>query len=195
MPNWCDTHYIVKGSKEEIEQLNSIMKKVSEMEKPSVENRFGTRFLGCLLNELGFDYKKVDCRGEFYDNIITSKGNLDFYTYTAWSPCNETIDCIKNKFPSLVFYYYSSEPGCRYYVTNDFGGVFFNKRFNVSYFDPKSNEQCDESFETFDDVISFINDLYKSNVKTVDDINKLSEELGKENEYAYIELNEITVVQ
>ena len=36
---------------------------------------------------------------------------LKFFTETAWSPCNETFDLVREAFPSLRYYFQAEEPG------------------------------------------------------------------------------------
>lgn len=53
MPNWCFASYVIEGEKKEIDGLEQMMRKLDSMEKPAVENGFGTKWLGCLVHELG----------------------------------------------------------------------------------------------------------------------------------------------
>ena len=41
------------------------MKGLEEREKPSVENDFGTSWLGCLVAALGKDWQDIHCRGSW----------------------------------------------------------------------------------------------------------------------------------
>lgn len=53
MPNWCDTSYTIVGEEKEINTLYGIMKKLQDMKEPSVNNGFGTSWLGCLVDAFG----------------------------------------------------------------------------------------------------------------------------------------------
>ena len=53
MPNWCFTTYAIEGNAQEVEKLYGIMKELGERKEPSVENGFGTTWLGCLVDALG----------------------------------------------------------------------------------------------------------------------------------------------
>ena len=55
MPNWCSSAYALEGDANEIKSLYELMKGLENMEKPSVENGFGTTWLGCLVDALGKD--------------------------------------------------------------------------------------------------------------------------------------------
>lgn len=48
MPNWCSTAYAIEGNAKEIKSLYELMKSLQERKEPSVENGFGTTWLGCL---------------------------------------------------------------------------------------------------------------------------------------------------
>ena len=63
MPNWCETKYVITGSKEEINQLNAILQNVSKEAKQS--NRSN---LYLFVKELGFENDDIYCRGSF-DNV------------------------------------------------------------------------------------------------------------------------------
>ena len=65
MPNWCSTAYAIEGDAKEIKSLYELMKRLEDMEKPSVENGFGTTWLGCLVDALGKDWHNVHCRGSW----------------------------------------------------------------------------------------------------------------------------------
>lgn len=53
MPNWCSTAYVIDGDAKEVKQLYELMKGLEERKTPSVENGFGTTWLGCLVDALG----------------------------------------------------------------------------------------------------------------------------------------------
>jgi hypothetical protein BACCOPRO_01443 len=65
MPNWCSTAYVIDGDAKEVKQLYELMKGLEERETPSVENGFGTTWLGCLVDVLGGDWNKIYCRGDW----------------------------------------------------------------------------------------------------------------------------------
>ena len=93
MPNWCSTAYAIEGDAKEIKSLYELMKRLEDMEKPSVENGFGTTWLGCLVDALGKDWHNVHCRGS-WSCLELEDDVLKFSTETAWSPCNETFDLV-----------------------------------------------------------------------------------------------------
>ena len=118
MPNWCSTAYVIDGDAKEVKQLYELMKGLEERKTPSVENGFGTTWLGCLVDALGKDWNDVRCRGSW--NGLEMDGDvLKFSTETAWAPCSETFDLVREAFPNLRYYFQAEEPGMEVYETND----------------------------------------------------------------------------
>ena len=137
MPNWCSTAYVIDGDAKEVKQLYELMKGLEERETPSVENGFGTTWLGCLVDVLGGDWNKIYCRGD-WSNLEMEQDILKFSTETAWDPCNEVLDLICEKFPSLSYYYRSEEPLMCLFQTNDSEGQYFD-RYLVDVCTPEGN--------------------------------------------------------
>lgn len=71
---------------------------------------------------------------------------LKFSTETAWGPCNEVFDLIRQKFPSLSYYFLSEEPGMGVFQTNDRDGKYFTDKFRADICTPEEEYQC-EYFE------------------------------------------------
>lgn len=94
------------------------MKDLEKRQKPSVQNGFGTTWLGCLVEALGESWEKIYCRGT-WDNLKFNGEVLTFNTETAWSPCNEMFDMVCEKYPTLRYFYQSEESGMCEYWTND----------------------------------------------------------------------------
>lgn len=116
MPNWCSSSYVIEGDKKEVKKLYGIMHGLEKRKTPAVKNGFGTAWLGCLVNALGADWNKVYCRGD-WSNLEMEQDTLKFSTETAWGPCNEVFDLIRQKFPSLSYYFLSEEPGMGVFQT------------------------------------------------------------------------------
>ena len=72
MANYCDTSYVVEGNKEELDNLYNTMYKLQNMEKPLVENGFGTTWLGCLIAELG---------GRFADDLLLVQRRVQLWSH------------------------------------------------------------------------------------------------------------------
>ena len=124
MPNICTTNYVIEGKKEELDALYQKMKELQEMEKPFVENNLGPTWLGCLVKALGKNPEDVLCRGQWIE-LEQQDGKLLMAFETAWTPCYEVTQLMKEKFPSLCFFYKAEEPGCGVYLKNDAEGKYF----------------------------------------------------------------------
>lgn len=132
MPNWCATSFVVEGDKKEVHDLFAKMKSLEEREESLVENGFGKTWLGNLVTLLGGDWNTIYCRGEWIWMEL-NENVLRFDTESAWSPPLETINFIKEKYPSLNFYYMSEEPGMGDFLTNDKEGKYFSVRYAIDY--------------------------------------------------------------
>lgn len=196
MPNWCYTTYTVVGEEKEVEALFGLMEKLENMKKSLVDNGFGSNWLGNLVHSLGGDWQKVYCRGT-WSNLDISGDTLYFDTESAWADPYEVVDFLKEKFPSLEFYYSAEEPGMRYYVTNDSTGSYYPERFYFAtpLHDDERYYSKDEAKKFIEDVGNYIGkDLYGS--KTIGEIYEAVEEYNSNKEWeACIEVKIIQVVQ
>ena len=100
MPNWAICEYRLVSETSEVKDLYERMKKLQEMKEPLKPNGFGTTWLGNLVEDLGVDFNKVQCRGS-WDNLDLDGNVLSFYTETAWYRCTEVEDLIKEKYPTI----------------------------------------------------------------------------------------------
>ena len=128
MPNWCSTRYACTGDQNELQSLYERMNRLAQMKEPLKPNGFGTTWLGNLVEDLGVDFNKVQCRGS-WDGLELDGGVLRFWTETAWYRCTEVEDLIKEKYPSMEIFFLCEEPGmCIYEKNND---VFFPEDYIV----------------------------------------------------------------
>ena len=112
MANICTTNYVIEGEKNELDTLYETMKNLQD---PN---------LGQLVKALGKNPDEVMCRGEWSD--LERQGDTLRMTFeTAWTPCYEVTDLMKEKFPSIRIYYKAVEPGCEVYLKNDAEGKYF----------------------------------------------------------------------
>ncbi len=192
MPNWCSTAYAIEGDAKEVKQLYELMKGLQERKEPSVENGFGTSWLGCLVDALGGDYNTVYCRG-YWDCLDMKDGVLCFTTETAWAPCNEILDLVREKFPSLRYYFQAEEPGMAIYETNDSEGLYFPDRYYVDACTPDEGYDS-EYFSTLPEVYEWIEELAGQPIKSQEDVDRLVEQWQTENEDAYCYINEYEIV-
>ena len=128
MPNWCSTRYACTGDQNELQSLYERMNRLAQMKEPLKPNGFGTTWLGNLVEDLGVDFNKVQCRGS-WDGLELDGGVLRFWTETAWYRCTEVEDLIKEKYPSIEIFFLCEEPGMAIYEKNN--NVFFPEDYIV----------------------------------------------------------------
>ncbi len=130
MPNWCNTAYTLVGDKEELDALHKTMSELEQSDQPTEPLRFGSTWLGNLVEALGGDPKDIRCRGE-WQNLDYRGGAITFNTETAWSPCNEVWDLVRSRYPSIDYYFLAEECGNCLYLTNDAEGLYYPERYVV----------------------------------------------------------------
>lgn len=192
MPNWCSTAYVIDGDAKEVKQLYELMKGLEERKTPSVENGFGTTWLGCLVDALGKDWNDVRCRGSW--NGLEMDGDvLKFSTETAWAPCSETFDLVREAFPNLRYYFQAEEPGMEVYETNDEFGTYFSDRFFLDACSPEE-EYLSEYFETQEDAFAWLEEKCGESIKSAEDVKALNERWQSKSEDAFCYLHEFQIV-
>ena len=112
MANICITNYVIEGEKKELDALYQKMKELQGQN------------LGQLVESLGKNPDEVMCRGE-WSNLERQGDTLHVTFETAWTPCYEVTQLMKEKFPSLRIYYKAEEPGNCVYLKNDAEGKYF----------------------------------------------------------------------
>lgn len=191
MPNWCSAVYAIEGNANEVKKLYELMKELQERKEPSVENGFGTTWLGCLVDALGGDWNKICCRGE-WSNLEMGNSVLKFATETAWSPCNETFDLVCKKFQSLRYYYQSEELGMAEYRTNDREGKYFPDKYVLDLCMP-DKKYIYEYFTDFANLLKFFEEISGQPVKSEQDIKMVVEQWKVKNEDAFCYVNKFVV--
>lgn len=191
MPNWCDTTYKCVGEKEELDKLEKAIKTLEKMKEPYVKNGFGKLWLGCVINYLGGDWEKFQCRGEITD-YDRQEDVLEICQNTAWCEQEGFRHFIEQKFPSIRVYYKEEEPGCGVYYTNDEEGRFFPEQFLLE------DGDIWEYFEDIKGLADYLSQYLKTEVKS--DITAISEAIDKHNEDheedgSYLYLHEFSVIQ
>jgi hypothetical protein len=73
---------------------------------------------------LGKNPEDVLCRGIWIE-LEQQDDKLLMAFETAWTPCYEVTQLMKEKFPSLRIFYKAEEPGCEVYLKNDVEGKYF----------------------------------------------------------------------
>jgi len=197
MPNWNTTDYTLYGNKDNIKRLYTDLKKTVDIDRTKESKPF--TFLG---NSYWLGYIKksflpeveeeLPVRGEIsyieediedHDNDMAS---LKLTTETAWVACSELMDKIARKY-DLQLFYYSEEPGCEIFETNDLEGQFYSFRYMVD-----SEKEGIEYYDTFEQVaeaIAKMTGIRLNNISEADD--KLS---AFNNDDTFLIINEISVV-
>lgn len=171
MPNWCSTAYVIEGNAKEVKELYELMKDLQERKEPSVENGFGTTWLGCLVDALGGDWNKIECRGD-WNSLELVGDTLRFTTETAWAPCMETFYLVCKKFPSIRCFYQTEEPGMALYATNDKDGKYFSDKYLVDMYTP-DKEYYHEYFSDLPSLYEWLADILEKPVKSEEDVNAI----------------------
>lgn len=191
MPNWCSTAYAIEGDAKEVKSLYDLMNELQKQKEPSIHNDYGSAWLGSLVDALGEDWKKVYCRGSWYDMEFDGRV-LTFNTETAWSPCNEMFDTVCKKYPTLSYYYRSEEPGMALYSTNDKEGRYFQDRFIVELCTPEE-EYYTEYFPDLQSMYEWLEDISDMQVQSMQDVDAIVRQWQKEYADAYCHIHEYKI--
>lgn len=167
MANWCISEYKLTGDRQELDAVYELMHGLEAMEKPRVENDFGSTFLGCLVDALGGDWQTTLCRGAWH-NLVRGQDCITFTTESAWNPANEVWDMMCDSFPSLRYYFYAEEPGCAIYQTNDAEGLYYPNRIKAEY--EKDDDWHEAFFRTADDALTWLNKSTGKSFESIDDL-------------------------
>ena len=127
MPNLCDTTYKCVGDLKDVRSLYKIIKANDKRKTPRIKSSFGTLWLGCIINALGFEWEKHRCRGKILDYQLEDNV-LTISQETAWCEQEGFRECIEKKYLSIKVYYQEQEPGCDVFYTNDNSGIYFPDR-------------------------------------------------------------------
>ncbi|EOA56476.1 hypothetical protein HMPREF1214_03297 [Bacteroides sp. HPS0048] len=187
MPNWCFTNYMFEGNKEEIKDLYDKLKSLEEMEKPLVENGFGTRWLGCVVSLFGGNWEEINCRGDFMNLELLDDNTIQLHTETAWGDMPEVWNFVLEKYESVIYYFYAEETGVCYYATNDSEGKYFPERFIVD-----QSEEGTEYFENETDLFAHIASVTGKSIKDQEEMKTAIELYNSKNEENDIYINEIS---
>ncbi|MGI6545475.1 MAG: hypothetical protein ACOX2M_03420 [Fastidiosipilaceae bacterium] len=191
MANWCSTHYVITGDKNELEDFHRVLTELED--NPSrVDNAFGSLWLGNLLDYYGFDWNEIPCRGSiryFSDEI--QDDHIELFAETAWNPMHEVFTSIFIvHYESLFFYYYAEEPGLEIYDTNDTEGIYFSDRYVVSLYveDENGNEYFTDYYPDLESAIKGTNEQLSLDAPDLPALEQALEERG-----VIFNINEISV--
>jgi hypothetical protein len=188
MPNWCFSEISITGDKKELSILKDNLEK-AKIHK-GTENSFGEGWLGNIVEYLGYDYNSIPCRGSITDyNYLDNE--IILTTETAWGPIMKPILMLVDKFaPNSQTLYFSEEPGCCIFCTNDPDIVgkyrldVWDDRIDIDdwVYEPQSQDDLKDWLEEL---------LHKK-----DGFNRLLKEASKEydfsiNKYEYCDINDL----
>lgn len=191
MPNWCSASYAIEGDAKEVKNLYMLMMGLQKRSEPSVPNGFGTKWLGCLVDALGGNCNEIHCRGE-WDNLEMDDDVLKFTTETAWCPCDETLELVCEKFPTLRYFYQWEEPGMAEYWTNDVQGKYFPDKYIAELCTP-DNLWDKEYFSDKEALFKWFEEISGQCVKSVEEILAISKQWTSQNPDYFCEINEYAV--
>ena len=116
MANIYIAKYTIEGNNNDINNLYSILKEI-ENENKYPKCRWGF-YYGEILEKLGYNEEYCNCRGGFEN--LRKKGNvIKFDSYSAYSLCYGLFETLKNKFPSINYYYKGIDEFGQFPFTND----------------------------------------------------------------------------
>ena len=185
MANYCDTSYVVEGNKEELDNLYNIMYKLQNMEKPLVENGFGTTWLGCLIVELGGHFEDYYCKGE-WACLERQEDTIRFSTESAWQPPFDTISLLQEKFPSLSFFFIAEEPGCEVFLKNDKVGKCFPENYLLFLVLPDNREGEGVRFQSKADAYQYISEKTGQSISSDEELNAYQKDLRVKGGICYL---------
>lgn len=197
MSNLNTTDYTLYGNKENVTRLYNDLKNTVDIDRSKESKPFtflgNSYWLGYIKKTLLPDVQEdLPARGEitwmeeyidYHDNNMAS---FKLTTETAWVACSELMDKIAEKY-DLQLFYYSEEPGCGIFETNDTEGLFYSFRYMVD-----SEEDGIEYYESFEQVADVIEN--KTGIR-LNDISEADERLSAfNNDESFIIINEVSVV-
>ena len=192
MPNWCSQDVVAVGDAQEVKSLYELMKELEELPQSRVDNGFGKRWMGNLVDAIGADWHDVGCRGSWSD-LQHLEGRLDFFVDSAWAPLTEVFDLIEEKFQSVKVYYYAEEPGCGIFCSNDDSGKYFPSRFVVDInLEDASFEE--EYFETLEDALEWISQKAGEEIRSEEELKAFASKLQDHDDEFYCYIHQIEAV-
>lgn len=186
MPNWASTQYVVTGDKKQVRKLYNKMRSIEK----KVDRKKGKKYfeyqMWRLIKATGVNPDGICCRGTWSD-LDLENNVLKFNTETAWGEMNEWRNYIEEKF-DVFFYYYTEEPGCIIYETNDIEGLYFPARYQLY-------EEIRQDYNYYDTLDELIRDVGKllgvSGLKTIDDCRKAFDDYSESKQEICYSINEI----
>ena len=131
MANVCMVEYWCESKKEHLNELNSVLKLLQNANEPIVANSRGNLWLGCIVKQLGGNWKDVECRGEVISFDYNGE-SLYMEQDTDWCEQEGFRRFLEYRFPGLKIYYLEIEPCTAWGSTNDVERKHFPYRYYMS---------------------------------------------------------------
>ena len=170
MANWCSTSYVFFSKTEEpIKKLYNAVRSATSPDR--TDNRtsdFKADWLGNILIDHGFDWKKIRCRGSVtYIREPDSNGDYYFFELSeegAWCPQSEVFENVLTlpEYDGIQFVYMAEESGCEVYINTDTSGLFFPEKYYCEVFTDDEDFIGSEYFEMKKDLNKYIKEMKKN---------------------------------
>lgn len=183
MPNWCDTSYVIEGSKRTLKKIKKVLDD-SWNEMLILKENLAPRWEGSILSALNIKIKEHHhIRGFLETEPIMVNDTIRFHADEAWGR-SDFAELLQKKFPSINIYWMAEEPGFEIYETNDENGIYFPDRILVEV---RVNDNYEhEYFEDEESAYKWLSERYGiHNAKELEKFN--------ENEDNHIWFNEFII--
>ena len=184
--------YYCEGTKEQLDELNSVLDYLQNLDKPFVDNHRGNLWLGCIVSKLGGKWEDVECRGEVLSFNYSGEA-LSMVQDTDWYEQKGFRTFLEQRFPGLKIYSLEIEPMNGWGGTNDKEGIYFPYRYYISAFDDCYYfSSLEELAEKVSDIVGF---EVEANFVTLSNVlDNFTEEHQDDEKECYYNLYEIVVV-
>lgn len=153
MAETCFTNFTITGGEKDIKSVKKIFNSIlSGKYNTGKFKDVDSSWFGLLEVALGIEKPECDGRWEFYIDEDEEKEKVfTFYTESAWTPDLLPLIALKNKFPTIHYYYLASEEVDEFFITNDIEGKFYPERWYVRFED--GDTFYVDSFEEAKDIV------------------------------------------
>jgi len=114
---------------------------------------------------------------------------LKFTTETAWFPCDETLELVCEKFPTLCYFYQSEEPSLAEYWTNDQEGKYFPDQYIADLCTP-DGKRYKEYFVNQTEIFKWFEEISGQSVESITEILAIAEQWKDENDKSFCNIYE-----
>lgn len=114
---------------------------------------------------------------------------MKFTTETAWFPCDETLELVCEKFPTLCYFYQSEESGLAEYWTNDQESKYFPEKYIADLCTPDDNGTR-KYFVNQTEVFKWFEVISGQSVESITEILAIAEQRKDENDNSFCNIYE-----